>query len=104
VGARRVAGDDVTAGHQPGGEPHDHSHNVVGRMGVTQSDGVWRAVDTMALRSQLGAMGAIVEVRVKAALAREFGVRWAPREDGMGHEVEGLRQRRWMRFRRERTP
>ena len=43
---------------------------------MTQSDGVWRAVDTMALRNQLGAMGAIVEVRVQSALSREFGVRW----------------------------
>ena len=74
------------------GEPHDHSHNVIGRMCLTQSDGVWRAVDTMALRNQLGAMGAIVEVRVKAALAREFGVRWAAREDGMGHEIDGIAQ------------
>ncbi len=72
------------------GEPHDHSYNVIGRMCVTQSDGVWRAVDTMALRNQLGAMGAIVEVCVKAALAREFGVTWVARDDGMGHEIDGI--------------
>jgi TrwC relaxase len=35
-------------------------------------------------------MGAIVEVRVNAALSREFDVRWAPREDGMGHEIDGI--------------
>ena len=74
------------------GEPHDHSHNVIGRLGVTHADGVWRAVDTMALRAQLGAMGAIVEVRVKSALAREFGVRWVARADGMGHEIDGIAQ------------
>src|SRR5215471_14625966 len=74
------------------GEPHDHSHNVIGRMCVTLADGVWRAVDTMALRNQLGAMGAIVEVRVKAALAREFGVTWVARADDMGHEIEGITQ------------
>ena len=39
------------------GEPHDHSHNVIGRMGVTQADGVWRAVDTMALRNAAGRDG-----------------------------------------------
>ena len=33
------------------GEPHDHSHNVIARMALTESDGVWRAVDTMALRA-----------------------------------------------------
>jgi hypothetical protein len=74
------------------GEPHDHSHNVIGRMCVTHADGVWRAVDTMALRAQLGAMGAIVEVRVKAALAREFGIRWVERADGKGHEIDGIAQ------------
>jgi hypothetical protein len=74
------------------GEPHDHSHNVIGRMCVTQSDDVWRAVDTMALRNQLGAMGAIVEVRVQSALSREFGVRWVARDDGMGHEIDGIAQ------------
>ncbi len=74
------------------GEPHDHSHNVIGRMCLTHADGVWRAVDTMALRAQLGAMGAIVEVRVQSALACEFGVKWVAREDGMGHEIEGIAQ------------
>ena len=86
------------------GEPHDHSHNVIGRMGVTQSDGVWRAVDTMALRNQLGAMGAIVEVRVQSALAREFGVKWVARADGMGHEIAGIAQETLDTFRRGRTP
>jgi conjugative relaxase-like TrwC/TraI family protein len=74
------------------GEPHDHIHNVIARMARTENDGLWRAVDTMALRAQLGAFGAIQEVRVKAALAREFGVRWVAREDGAGHEIEGIAQ------------
>jgi hypothetical protein len=74
------------------GEPHDHSHNVIARMGRTDGDGVWRAVDTMSLRGQLGAMAAIVDARVQSALSREFGVRWVARADGMGHEVEGIMQ------------
>jgi len=74
------------------GEPHDHSHNVIARMALTESDGVWRAVDTMALRQQLGAMAAIVESRVYSALAREFGVRVRKREDGRGHEIDGITQ------------
>lgn len=61
-------------------------------MALTESDGVHRAVDTMALRAQLGAFGAIQEVRVKSALSREFGVKWVPRADGMGHEIEGIAQ------------
>ena len=74
------------------GEPHDHSHNVIARMALTESDGVWRAVDTMALREQLGAMAGIVESRVYSALAREFGVTVRKRDDGRGHEIEGIAQ------------
>jgi conjugative relaxase-like TrwC/TraI family protein len=74
------------------GEPHDHIHNVIARMARTDSDGLWRAVDTMALRAHLGVFGAIQEVRVKAALSREFGVRWVARADGAGHEIEGIAQ------------
>jgi hypothetical protein len=74
------------------GEPHDHSHNVIARMALTESDGIWRAVDTMALRAQLGAMAAIVESRVYSALAREFGVKLRKREDGRGHEIDGITQ------------
>ena len=54
--------------------------------------GVWRAVNTMAVRAQLGAMAAIVESRVYSALAREFGVRVRQREDGRGHEIAGITQ------------
>ncbi len=74
------------------GEPHDHSHNVIARMTRTEADGVWRAVDTMALRAQIGAMAAIVDARVQSALTREFGVRWVARADGRGHEIEGIAQ------------
>jgi len=74
------------------GEPHDHSHNVIARMGCTDADGVWRAMDTMSLRGQLGAMSAIVDARVQSALSREFGVRWVARADGMGHEIDGITQ------------
>jgi hypothetical protein len=74
------------------GEPHDHSHNVIARMALTESDGVWRAVDTMAVRQQLGAMAAIVDARVQSALTREFGVCWVARADGRGSEIVGIAQ------------
>ncbi len=74
------------------GEPHDHSHNVIARMAPAESDGIWRSVDTMALRAQLGAMAAIVDARVQSAFSREFGVSWVAREDGYGHEIAGIAQ------------
>src|SRR5262249_61826338 len=76
------------------GEPHDHSHNVIARMGCTDADGVWRAMGTMSLRGQLGAMSAIVDARVQSALSRELGVRWVTRADGMGHEIDRITQPR----------
>jgi len=72
------------------GEPHDHSHNVIARMGQTERDGLWRAVDTMALREQTGSMAAIIDGRVRSALSREFGVAWVKREDGRGWEIKGI--------------
>ena len=71
------------------GEMHDHSHNVIARMALCD-DGIYRAVDTMALRNQIGAMAAIVDAHVQSALTREFGVRWRVRADGKGHEIEGI--------------
>jgi hypothetical protein len=46
----------------------------------------------MALRYQLPAMNAIAAAHIEAALAREFGVEWVPREDGAGNEIRGVAQ------------
>jgi len=74
------------------GEPHDHSHNLWARMALTESDGKWRALDTMRIRGHLGAMSAVVAAYVEPALTREFGVRWVRRGDGMGNEIAGVTQ------------
>ena len=66
------------------GDMQDHIHNVIARMSLTASDGKWRALDTMALRAQLGAMRGIVATHLDAALTREFGVQMVAREDGAG--------------------
>jgi hypothetical protein len=74
------------------GEPHDHSHNLWARMALTESDGKWRALDTMRIRGHLGAMAAVVAAYVESALTREFGVAWVRRADGMGNEIAGVTQ------------
>jgi TrwC relaxase/AAA domain len=74
------------------GDPHDHSHNVFARMALTDSDGKWRALDTMSVRHHLGGMEAIVDARVQSALSREFGVAWVPRPDGRCNEIAGITQ------------
>jgi hypothetical protein len=74
------------------GDPHDHSHNVFARMALTESDGKWRALDTMSLRHHLGGMEAIVDARVQSALSREFGIAWVRRPDGRCNEIAGITQ------------
>ena len=43
-------------GSSRSGDCQDHEHNLVARMALTESDGIWRAVDTMSLRYQLPAI------------------------------------------------
>jgi hypothetical protein len=56
------------------GDPHDHQLNLFARMVQTDSDGRWRALDTMALRYQLPAMQAIVAAHAEAAITREWRI------------------------------
>jgi hypothetical protein len=74
------------------GEMHDHIHNAVHPRARTVSDAKWRAPDTMAIRRQLPALAAIQSAYTEAALAREFGVAWIPRPDGVGNEIRGIGQ------------
>jgi conjugative relaxase-like TrwC/TraI family protein len=71
------------------GDVHDHDHNVIARMGVGD-DGVWRSVDTMAIRHHLPGFRALVDIRTRAALTRDFGVRWVKRDDDYGYEIDGV--------------
>lgn len=80
------------------GDPHDHEHNLFARMVRTDSDSRWRALDTMALRHQLPAMQAIVATHAEAAMTREWGIAWAPREDGAGNEISGVTQQQMDEF------
>ena len=72
------------------GDPQDHIHNQIARMTQTVSDGRWRALDTACLREVPGALQAIAATAVECELTREFGVRWVPRPDGRGNEIEGI--------------
>jgi hypothetical protein len=72
------------------GDPQDHIHNQIARMTRTVSDGRWRALDTACLREVPGALQAITATVVECELTREFGVRWVPRPDGRGNEIDGV--------------
>jgi conjugative relaxase-like TrwC/TraI family protein len=72
------------------GDPQDHVHNQIARMTRTVSDGRWRALDTACLREVPGALQAVAATVVECELTREFGVRWVPRPDGRGNEIDGI--------------
>ena len=72
------------------GDPQDHIHNQIARMSLTARDGKWRALDTMGLRAQLGAVQAIVTAHIESGLSRKFGVQMVARPDGIGNEVAGI--------------
>ncbi len=80
------------------GDPQDHIHNVIARMSRTEADGKWRAVDTMTLRGQIGAMRGIVTAHLDAAITREFGVQMVAREDGQGNEIGGITREQIERY------
>jgi len=72
------------------GDPQDHIHNQIARMTRTVGDGRWRALDTACLREVPGGLQAIAATVVECELTREFGVRWVPRPDGRGNEIDGI--------------
>jgi conjugative relaxase-like TrwC/TraI family protein len=72
------------------GDPQDHVHNVIARVARTPRDGKWRALDTMSVRAQLGAVQGIVSAHAEAGLTRAFGVAWVARADGRGNEIQGI--------------
>ena len=74
------------------GDPQDHIQNQIARITRTESDGKWRALDTMSVRAVLGALQAVAATAVECGLTREFGVAWIPRADGRGNEIRGVTQ------------
>ena len=95
-GRYEAAGMIVTSwlqGTSRDGDPQDHVHNQIARMSLTERDGKWRSLDTMALRAQIGAVRGIVTAHAESALTRTFGVDWEPRADRDGsthNEIKGI--------------
>jgi conjugative relaxase-like TrwC/TraI family protein len=72
------------------GDPHDHIHNAVARMVRTDSDGKWRALDTVALRHQAAAAKGIAEAHFQSFLVRDLGLRLVPGQGERGPEIQGV--------------
>jgi len=74
------------------GDPQLHVHNLILHKVCRESDGQWRALDSMSLYRHRPAASAIATVAAENALTRRFGVRWLPRPDGHGREIAGVQQ------------
>ena len=69
------------------GDPQLHVHNLILHKVRRESDGEWRALDSMSLYRHRPAASAIAALAAENALTRDFGVRWIPRADGHGREI-----------------
>ena len=74
------------------GDPQLHVHNLILHKVQRESDGAWRALDSMSLYRHRPAASAIAALAAENALTRRFGVRWIPRADGHGREIAGVDQ------------
>ena len=72
------------------GDPQLHVHNLILHKVRRESDGEWRALDSMSLYRHRPAASAIAALAAENALTRDFGVRWIPRADGHGREIAGV--------------
>ena len=74
------------------GDPQLHVHNLILHKVRRESDGAWRALDSMSLYRHRPAASAIAALAMENALTRRFGVRWVQRQDGHGREIAGVEQ------------
>jgi conjugative relaxase-like TrwC/TraI family protein len=74
------------------GDPQLHVHNLILHKVQRESDGQWRALDSMSLYRHRPAASAIAALAAENALTRKFGVQWIPRADGHGREIAGVDQ------------
>ena len=74
------------------GDPQLHVHNLILHKVLRESDGQWRALDSMSLYRHRPAASAIAALATENALTRRFGVRWVQRKDGHGREIAGAGQ------------
>ena len=74
------------------GDPQLHVHNLILHKVRRESDGQWRALDSMSLYRHRPAASAIAALVMENALTRRFGVRWVQRQDGHGREIADVDQ------------
>jgi hypothetical protein len=72
------------------GDMQLHVHSQIAHTARTQTDGKWRAPDSLGYNEHIGAVAAITAQHLEEALTRRFGVEWVARDDGHGFEIKGI--------------
>jgi hypothetical protein len=72
------------------GDMQLHVHSQIAHIARTETDGKWRAPDSLGYNEHVGATAAIVAQHLEEALTRRFGVQWVARDDGHGFEIKGI--------------
>jgi hypothetical protein len=72
------------------GDMQLHVHSQIAHIARTQTDGKWRAPDSLGYNEHIGAVAAITAQHLEEALTRRFGVQWTARDDGHGFEIRGI--------------
>ncbi|HEY3879755.1 MAG TPA: MobF family relaxase, partial [Trebonia sp.] len=72
------------------GDMQLHVHSQIAHIARTQTDGKWRAPDSLGYNEHLGAVAALVAQHLEEALTRRFGLQWVARDDGHGFEIKGI--------------
>jgi conjugative relaxase-like TrwC/TraI family protein len=72
------------------GDPQFHVHTTIAHVAETLADGEFRAPDNRAYGEYAGAFASYVALHFESALTRRFGLKWVPRADGFGYEIEGM--------------
>jgi hypothetical protein len=72
------------------GDMQLHVHSQIAHITRTQTDGKWRAPDSLGYNEHIGAVAAITAQHLEEALTRRFGVQWTARDDGHGFEIRGI--------------
>ena len=72
------------------GDMQLHVHSQIAHTARTQTDGKWRAPDSLGYNEHIGAVAVITAQHLEEALTRRFGVQWVARDDGHGFEIKGI--------------
>ena len=72
------------------GDMQLHVHSQIAHVARTDTDGKWRAPDSLGYNEHIGAVAAIVAQHLEEALTARFGLEWVARDDGHGFEIKGI--------------